>query len=162
MGATAMTKKLNRYFTIMRVVLVCMPFACLAYLGVAGVWADAQGALQASPTIAITFLSAMVQPYVALLLKLVQRRLEDGREAYALLNLVLLFVAEIMFMSWVGIIGMLLLIYLAVRQADMGPVEMLAKCKLSALVREVGGSILVLLLASICLFASIRVGFLPF
>lgn len=162
MGAAAMTKKLNRYFTIMRVVLMCMPFACLAYLGMSGVWGDAQGALQASPIIAITFLSSMAQPYVALLLKLVQRRLEDGREAYALLNLVLLFAAEMMFMSWVGVIGMLLLIYLAVRQAHMGPVEMLAGCKPGALVREAGGSVLVLLLAGVCLFASIRVGFLPF
>lgn len=152
--------KTDRYFTIVKGILIAMPFLCLAYLklGTGGTVLEAGGALAQSPAAAVTFLAAMVQPYVAFLLSLVQQRLTDERKCFALASLGLLLVAEAMLMSSVGVVGLGLLTYRASKAAQSNPIAALRQCRSGRLLFELGGCVLVLLLAGLCLFASVRLG----
>lgn len=152
--------KSDRYFTIVQGILICMPFLCLAYLklGTGGAVLEAGGALAQSPAAAVTFLAAMVQPYVAFLLSLVQKRLGDERRPYALVMLGLLLAAEAMLMSSIGVVGLSLLTWRTCKAAQSNPLRALRQCRAGRLFSEVGGSILVLLVGALCLFASVRLG----
>ncbi len=96
--------KLERYFTIVKAILFCMPFLCLGYLSL-GAGGDKQGILTASPTAAVSFLSAMVQPYPAWLIHLrARKRLADGRNLLCGLNLTaLIYRWKLMMMSTAGL-----------------------------------------------------------
>lgn len=155
--------KLSRYFTILKILLFCMPFLCLGYVGLgAGSMAlDAQSALAADPTIAVSFLTAMIQPYAAWIAILSERRLADGRTPYAVVNLTLLLAAELLMMSTVGVIGMALILWKSTRVYGCGVSEAFLTCEKRAFLREAGGNLPLLLLAGLCLFASLRLG-LPF
>lgn len=149
--------KLDRYFTIAKVILFCMPFLFLGYLRL-GAGGDQQGILTASPTAAVSFLSAMIQPYVGWLLILCQRRLADQRTVYAVCNLTALLMAELMMMSTIGVIGLGIILWKTVRVYGVSPVTAWKAAQKKRLFAEVGGSILVCLLAALCLFATLRIG----
>ncbi len=148
--------KLERYFTIVKAILFCMPFLCLGYLSL-GAGGDKQGILTASPTAAVSFLSAMVQPYAAWLIHLSQKRLADGRTCYAVLNLTALFIAELMMMSTAGIIGLGLVLWKTCRAHGTAPAAAWKTAQKSRLFAEIGGSVLVCLIAGLCLFATLRI-----
>nr|WP_297280266.1 hypothetical protein [uncultured Butyricicoccus sp.] len=152
--------KLNRWFTILKIVLFCMPFLYLGYVGIGtgGASLDSQGILSGNPTMAISFLSAMIQPYAGWILILSQRRLGDGRAPYAMVNLAFLFLAELLMMSTVGVIGFALILWRCKKHTGFGPMAAFRKIQTRRLFAEVGGSVVVLLLAGICFFASMQVG----
>ena len=152
--------KLDRWFRILQIVLFCMPFVYLAYLrvGTGGASLQDEGVLSGNPAMAVTLLAAMLQPYVGWLLMLCQRRLADGRTAYAV---TLLLIAELMTMSSVGVVGLGLILFKTVRTYGMGPSAAWRAADKKRLFAECGGSVLVLLLAGLCLFATMRLGGLP-
>lgn len=153
-------EKLNRYFTILKIVLFCMPFLCIGYVGLgAGSMAlDTGGVLVANPAMAVSFLAAMLQPYAAWIAILAERRLADGRTGWAVVNLALLLAAEAMLMSTVGVIGMALVLWKSTRVYGCGVGEAFRTCDKRAFVREAGGNLPLLALAGLCLFASLRLG----
>ena len=152
--------KLNRYFNILKLALVLMPFLCLGYLtiGAGGASLTADGVLAGNPAMAVSFLSAMIQPYAAWLVILAERRLADGRTDWAIINLSLLLAAELMLMSTVGVIGLGLILWKTSRAYGLRPTAAFRQCGKSHFVREAGGSVLVILLAGLCLFAMSRLG----
>lgn len=152
--------KLDRWFRILQIVLFCMPFVYLAYLrvGTGGASLQDEGVLSGNPAMAVTLLAAMLQPYVGWLLMLCQRRLADGRTAYAVVNMTLLLIAELMTMSSVGVVGLGLILFKTVRTCGMGPSAAWRAVSKKRLFAECGGSVLVLLLAGLCLFATMRLG----
>nr|WP_300128074.1 hypothetical protein [uncultured Butyricicoccus sp.] len=156
-------EKLNRWFTILKIVLFCMPFLYLGYVGIGtgGASLADEGVLQANPTMAVSFLSAMIQPYAAWILILSQRRLQDGRSAYAMVNLGVLLVAQLMMMSTVGVVGFALILWRCTKHTGFGPLAALRQTQPRRLFAEAGGSVVVLLLAAVCLFATVRIGALP-
>lgn len=150
----------SRLFTIVKGLLICLPFFCLAYmkLGQGSTPLAAGEVLAQHPETAVAFLSAMIQPYVAFILTLAQRRLADGREQYALINLSLLLVVEAMLMSSIGLIGVALLTYRTRKSAAMSLGGAWRACRPRHLFAEIGGSLLLLPLAFLCLFATVRTG----
>ena len=156
-------QKLSRYFTILKIVLFCMPFMCIGYLGfgAAGTALDTEGILASNPTMAVSFLAAMLQPYAAWIAILAERRLADGRTNFAIMNLTLLLVAELVLMSSISSIGMALILWKSIRTYHCGVKEAFRGCGVRDFVREAGGNIPLLALAGLCLFASLRLG-LPF
>lgn len=156
----AQDDKLSRWFTILKIVLFCMPFLYLGYIGIGtgGASLATEGVLEGNPAMAVSFLSAMIQPYAAWILILSQRRLSDGREAYAMVNLGILLVAQLMMMSSVGVIGFVLILWRCAKHTGFGPIAALRRIQPRRLFVEAGGSVLVLLLAAVCLFASVRIG----
>lgn len=153
-------EKLKRYFTILKIVLFCMPFLCMGYLGAlsGGTALDARSVLAENPTMAVSFLSAMLQPYAAWLLILSERRLADGRGQFAVVGLTLLLVAELCLMSSIGVIGMALILWKSVRYSGYGIPAAFRSCTPHSFIYEAGGTIPMLLFAGICLFASLRLG----
>lgn len=153
-------EKLNRYFTILKIVLFCMPFLCVGYLGLGagGAALDTAGILNANPAMAVSFLAAMLQPYAAWIAILAERRLADGRTNYAIMNLALLMVSETLLMSTVGVIGMALILWKSVRTYGCGIPAAFLGCGVRDFFREAGGNLPLLALAALCLFASMRLG----
>ena len=141
--------KLDRWFRILQIVLFCMPFVYLAYLrvGTGGASLQDEGVHSGNPAMAVTLLAAMLQPYVGWLLMLCQRRLADGRTPYAVVNMTLLLIAELMTMSSVGVVGLGLILFKTVRTYGMGPSAAWRAADKTRLFAECGGSVLVLLLA---------------
>lgn len=160
MQEATLDNRLNRWFMILKVVLFCMPFLYLGYIGIGlgGTKLDVQGVLADNPTMAISFLSAMLQPYVGWILILSQRRLEDDRTPYAMVNLAFLFLSELLMMSTVGVIGFTLLLWRCKKHTGFGFMAAFRKIQTRNLLAEVGGSVVVLFLASICFFASMQIG----
>lgn len=150
-------KRLDRWFTILKVVLFCMPFLYLGYVGLGTGGIDAKNVLESQPTMAISFLSAMLQPYAAWILILSRRRLEDGREAAAVLNLSVLLAAELLTMNTVGVVGFALVLWGSCKRTGLNPLTALRGVGPGRRFYEAGGSILVLLLAGLCFFASMQV-----
>ncbi len=146
-------EKLSRYFKILKIVLFCMPFLCVGYLGLGagGAALDTAGILNANPAMAVSFLAAMLQPYAAWIAILAERRLADGRTNYAIMNLALL-------MSTVGVIGMALILWKSVRTYGCGIPAAFLGCGVRDFFREAGGNLPLLALAALCLFASMRLG----
>lgn len=149
----------SRLFSVVKGVLCCLPFFCLAYLKLGQGDSLAPGDLLArQPEAAIAFLSAMLQPYVAFLLTLAQRRLADGRAHYALVNMSVLLAVEAMLMSSIGLIGVGLLVYRTRKTASLSLGASWRACRPGRLFAEAGGSLLLLPFAFLCLFATIRTG----
>lgn len=161
---TLKDEKLSRYFTILKIALFCMPFLCIGYLGLgaAGAALDTAGILNGNPTLAVSFLAAMLQPYAAWIAILSERRLADGRTNFAIVNLTLLLAAELLLMSTVGVIGMALILWKSVKTYGCGIPEAFRGCTIKSLLFEAGGNLPLLALAGLCLFASLRLGLLPF
>ncbi len=153
-------EKLNRYFYILKLVLFCMPFLCIVYLGLgAGAAAAAPTAiLNANPTMAVSFLAAMLQPFAAWLVILSERRLADGRTNWAIFNLTLLLTAEILLMNTAGTVGMALVLWKTTRIYGCGIPAAFHSCSPHDFFREAGGNLPLLTLAGLCLFASLRLG----
>ena len=152
--------KLVRYFNILKIVLFCIPFLCIGYLGLGtgGAPLSAEGILSANPALAVSFLSAMLQPYAAWLVILSERRLADGRTHYAVVSLTLLLAAELMLMSTVGAAGMALVLWKSIRTYGCGIPAAFRGCGVRDFFREAGGNLPLLALAALCLFASMRLG----
>lgn len=157
---SSLDNRLNRWFMILKIVLFCMPFLYLGYIGIGfgGAKLDVQEVLADNPSMAISFLSAMIQPYVGWILILSQRRLEDDRTPYAMINLAFLFLSELLMMSTVGVIGFTLILWRCKKYTGLGPIAAFRKIQSKNLLTEVGGSVVVLFLASVCFFASMQIG----
>ena len=149
-----------RYFNILKIVLFCMPFLCIGYLGLGtgGAPLSAEGILSANPALAVSFLSAMLQPYAAWLVILSERRLADGRTHYAVVSLTLLLAAELMLMSTVGAAGMALVLWKSIRTYGCGIPAAFRSCTVRGFFQESGSSLPLLALAGLCLFAGLRLG----
>ena len=100
----------RRIFTGVQVVLVLIPFALLGFNGIMG-GGDIQTMMQGDPVFAVTFLMAMVQPFVAWIIHFSYKHHADGDDGYALGNLIGLTCAELCLQNPLGIAGCLVLLW---------------------------------------------------
>ena len=79
-----MARKLDRYYMIVKVFLMITPFIAYLYLSLsAGMGSLAlPELLSREPKAALIFLIAMVNPYIAYLLNIAQKKLKEGDMAY--------------------------------------------------------------------------------
>ena len=147
----------KRMFTTVQVVLVLIPFALLGFNGLMG--GDIQTVMQEDAIFAVSFLIAMVQPFVAWILRFVYKHHAAGEDGYALGNLVGLLCAEICLRNMVGIIGCLLLVWRVWRKAPNGVMAAWAReRKIGGVLFDNSGALAVFLLSALCAFAAWRVG----
>lgn len=152
---------INRVFLITKVILCIIPFATLGYLymGMQEYNLTYQELLQANPVLAITFLSAMCQPFAAWLLTIAERRFDSMDYSNALVSVLLIFVAECMLKNWLGIAATAILFWLI--NKDM-PYSMEREFKESAdwksILLDASGCVVLILIAALCMFASFRLG----
>lgn len=152
------SSRLDRYYNIARVLLCLTPFVCLAYLsmGAARVGGSVSAAIGEDPKLAVMFLVSMINPFIAYLLIFMQKKLSMDA-AYAVVNLTLLIAAEVMLQNiwYVLLLGFIL--YKTKREYGLSVRESFQNALKGRFLSIISGSLVVIGLCSICLFATIRI-----
>lgn len=151
---------LDRYYNIVKVLLTLSPFVGLSYImmGATKNGTDIASAIAADPSLTVMFLVSMINPFIAYLLIFMHRRLNGGDVAYAVVNLILLVVAEAMIQNLLYIILLGFVLYKTMRTYDITIRKSLQLKLKDHFFSTISGSIVVLVLTGICLFAQIRIG----
>lgn len=152
------SSRLDRYYNIAKVLLCLTPFVCLAYLsmGAARVGGSVSAAIGEDPKLAVMFLVSMINPFIAYLLIFMQKKLSMDA-AYAVVNLTLLIVAEIMLQNVWYILLLGFILYKTLREHELTVKESFRKAWRGNFLSIISGSLVVIGLCSVCLFATIRI-----
>lgn len=152
-------------FKIMKVICCLMPIFCLGYFmtfaGSMSFSAIDSGILEQQPALAVVLLISMLCPYIAYILNVTENDLLDSKFEYAMMNIIILFAAALLMKNIVLCIGFSLGIHSLLKDKSMRfnqLVGMIKQVKLAEGLKETGGSLIVLALSSICLFAMLRLG----
>lgn len=152
-------KRTARLFTIVQVVFCVAPLLNLAYLWLmAGAQGDFEAIISANPLITVAFLTAMIQPFVAYLVGYSAKLIKTERAQYAVLNLLLLFIAEALMRNLIGMIGTGLLFYQVLRSHAFSLKACFGENGAGAALRITGGALAVLPLAALCGFVLLQLG----
>ena len=151
-------KSIEKYYTIAKVLLTISPIVCVLYLNVGSISVGKSilNVIQEDPKL-LMFLSTMSNPFIAYLLIFMQRRIEEKDIAYAVVNLAILVIAQIMFQNIVFIAILGLLLYKMLKTYNVSLKECFREKFKNQFFLTISGAIVVIFIASICLFASIRI-----
>ena len=151
-------QKLNRYFLITKAFLAITPLICYLYVSlIASMNAMTfQEVLSQNPSVTVLFLIAMMNPYVAYLVQLIQKYLEKGNHQFVVMNMFLLLVAEAITMNVFYMMMLLYTFYRAIKYYDIQVVNTFQSSTIKQAFYDGGGSLLVMLISCISLFATIR------
>lgn len=151
-------QRLNRYFMITKVFLAITPLICYLYISLKASMnaMTFQEILVKDPTITIVFLIAMLNPYIAYLVGLIQNNLTKGNTKFAIINMALLLVAQAITMNAFYFTMLLYVFYRAVRYYKIQVFPTIKSSTIKQTLYNGGGSLLVMLISCISLFATIR------
>lgn len=154
------TNTVDRIFMIIRVLLAVSPFIALAYLSVdtAKYGGSLQSILQSNPQFTVMFLVAMINPFIAYLLGYLKNHLDSGDYGYAVVNLGLMMIAEVMLQNFIYVLVLAFLTYQCIKTYQIPVKDSIAKSFKNHFLRDISGSLVVLAFAGICLFAMIQIG----
>ncbi len=151
---------MKRVFTWSKVLLCVYPFIALFYMrniaSMAGT--GMQESLQANPILAVTFLSAMLQPFAAWLLTIVERRVNTLDYADALTCLGIICAAECLLKNWLGIIGCAILFYLVAKEMPYSFKKEFSTADRGEIFKDAMGPVVLTLLSVFVFFVSSRIG----
>ena len=153
----AVNSSIERIFTILKVLLAVSPFMALGYLtakGTAG--ANLQTILSQNPHYTVMFLVAMVNPFIAYLLGFLQQHLNKADYGYAVVNMALMIVAEVMLQNFLYVAALAFLLYKTVKTYQIPVKDSVEKSLKNHFLRDISGSIVVLIFAGICMFAMLQ------
>lgn len=148
---------IERIFTIIKVLLAVSPFMALGYLtakGTAG--ANLQTILSQNPQYTVMFLVAMVNPFIAYLLGFLQEHLNKADYGYAVANMALMIIAEIMLQNFLYVAVLAFLLYKIIKTYQIPVKESIQDTLKGHVLRDISGSIVVLVFAGICMFAMLQ------
>ena len=145
-------KKLNRYFMITKVFLALTPLICYLYISLKASMnaMSFQEVLSQDPSITVIFLIAMLNPYIAYLVQLIQKNLIKGNIKFAIINMALLLIAQALTMN------LFYVFYRAIQYYDIPVLKSIKSSTIKQALYNGGGSLLVMLISCISLFATIR------
>ncbi len=151
---------LNKYYNIAKVLLILAPFMSLMYLSMvsARIGFSILQAIQQDPKLTILFLVSMINPFIAYLLIFIQRKIDDyGDVSYAVTNLVMFTIAEIMLQNilYISLFGFIL--YKTLKTYKVTIKDSFKEKLSDGFLMTISGSLIVIALAGICLFATIRI-----
>ncbi len=151
-------KKLNRYFTIAKVFLAITPLLCYLYVSLkASMFGITfQQLLVQDPGTTVIFLIAMLNPYIAYLVQIVQKKLEDGNNKYACINMGLLLFAQALTMNVFYFMILAYVFYCAKKYYNLEILSTMKKVSIKQSFLFGGGSMIVIGFSAISLFATIR------
>ncbi len=157
---TKKNTKLDRYYNIAKVLLALSPFVALAYISMnaAKMGTTIAAAVGQNPNMTVMFLVAMINPFIAYLLIFAHNKIEQRDSAYAVVNLVFLIVAEIMLENMIYILLLGFILYQTMNAGNTTIKESFQTKLQNHFLSTVSGSLVVIVLAGICLFARIRIG----
>lgn len=150
----------RRFFVGVEILLVVAPFAGLAVAGSLNLDAEGVSSLRdlmvRDPRFMVSFLAACVQPFAAYIVHIAYRHYRDGDGGYALGNLVGVLCAEMLMQSIPGVAGLALLLWRVWRPAAPEGAAWRRRRGVGGTIADVSGSVVVVLLAAVCAFASWR------
>jgi uncharacterized membrane protein YecN with MAPEG domain len=100
----------------------------------------------------------MINPFIVYLLIFIHRKVNEGDVAYAVVNLVLLAVSELMLENVIYVILLGFILYKTTNSYGITIKESFQKKRSDHFLSTISGSSVVILLCGICLFARIRIG----
>ncbi len=152
-------EKLNKQFTLAKVLLAITPAIAYLYVSMraAVLSKPLQEILTSDPTIAIMFLVAMINPYIAYLLGLVQKKLKEKDYHFAVTNMIFLMIGQALTMN---VFYFCVVFYLFYRMVTIYKIDSKAVIKSSTLKRSLymgGGGLIVIGISAVCMFASLQI-----
>lgn len=152
------SKKMNRYFTIAKVFLAITPFIGYLYLSLraSSMSITLQEVLTKEPSVAIIFLMAMLNPYIAYLLDLMQKKLQQDEHQFACINMVLLLISQAIVMNSFYFMMLAIVFYKAIKFYDIEIFKTIKQFTIKQSLLLGGGSFIVMFFSSVCLFATLR------
>lgn len=152
-------KYLNKYYNMAKVLLILSPFMSLIYLSMnsSQIGLSLSQVIQQDPKLTILFLVSMINPFIAYLLIFIQRKIEASDVKYAVTNLVMFIVAELLLRNTLYVILFGFILYKTLKVYNVTIKESFKDKLKDGLLMTISGSLVVISLASICLFATIRI-----
>lgn len=148
----------DKYFRIAKIFLTLTPILCLVYMTAFG---GARGLsvtelIRSEPAMAVAFLTAMLNPFAAYLLGYAQRKAETGDYAYAAANVMSLIAIELILMNLVYAVMLAALLVCLRKDRGLSLGGIMKQYRFKHLLYDISGSLVMLPVAGLCLFAQLR------
>ena len=150
---------INKYYNIAKILLAISPCMSLMYLSMesAKLGISLAEVIGQDPNQTVMFLVSMINPFIAYLLTFIQKKIENNDVKYAIVNLVMFMVAEILLMNLLYVILFGVILYKTLRAYNVTIKDSFKEKLQKGFLMTVSGSLVVIFLAGICLFATIRI-----
>lgn len=152
-------EKVERYFIITKIFLAVTPLLAYAYVSYLSTsqGLTLQELLALDPSITIAFIISMLNPYVAYLLDLVEKKLKDRDYLFVVTNMILLLIAQAMTLNLFYFMMVAVVFYKTIKVYKIDIRQVLQQLNLKNTFVMGGGSAIVVSLSTICLLASIQI-----
>ena len=150
---------INKYYNIAKILLAISPCMSLMYLSTesAKLGISLAEVIGQDPNQTVMFLVSMINPFIAYLLIFIQKKIDNNDVKYAIVNLVMFMVAEILLMNLLYVILFGVILYKTLRAYNVTIKDSFKEKLGKGFFMTVSGSLVVIFLAGICLFATIRI-----
>ena len=150
---------INKYYNIAKILLVLSPCMSLMYLSMesAKLGISLAEVIGQDPNQTVMFLVSMINPFIAYLLIFIQKKIDNDDVKYAIVNLVMFMVAEILLMNLLYVILFGVILYKTLKSYNVTIKDSFKEKLGKGFFMTVSGSLVVIFLAGICLFATIRI-----
>ena len=150
---------INKYYNIAKILLAISPCMSLMYLSMesAKLGISLAEVIGQDPNQTVMFLVSMINPFIAYLLIFIQKKIDNNDVKYAIVNLVMFMVAEILLMNLLYVILFRVILYKTLRAYNVTIKDSFKEKLGKGFFMTVSGSLVVIFLAGICLFATIRI-----
>lgn len=150
---------LKKYYNIAKILLILNPFMSLLYLYMQStkMAISIPQLIQQDPKFTILFLVSMINPFIAYLLIFVQNRINENDISYGVINIVMFIIAEILLQNILYIILFGIILYKTLKVYNVSIKDSFQKKLKDKFLMSISGSLVVIGLACICLFATIRI-----
>lgn len=150
---------LNKYYTITKILLTITPFVALMYLSMQSIkfGTSFMDLIRLEPRFNILFLVSMINPFIAYLLIFIQRKIEEEDISYAVVNIVIFILSEILLQNILYVALFVFLLYKTLKTYNITIKDSFKDKFKNKFLMTISGSLVVFGLACICLFATIRI-----
>lgn len=150
---------INKYYNIAKILLVLSPCMSLMYLSMesAKLGISLAEVIGQDSKQTVMFLVSMINPFIAYLLIFIQKKIDNNDVKYAIVNLVMFMVAEILLMNLLYVILFGVILYKTLKSYNVTIKDSFKEKLGKGFFMTVSGSLVVIFLAGICLFATIRI-----
>lgn len=150
---------INKYYNIAKILLAISPCMSLMYLSMesAKLGISLAEVIGQDPNQTVMFLVSMINPFIAYLLIFIQKKIDNNDVKYAIVNLVMFMVAEILLMNLLYVILFGVILYKTLKAYNVTIKDSFKEKLGKGFFMTVSGSLVVIFLAGICLFATIRI-----
>ncbi|MEE0932434.1 MAG: hypothetical protein U0L64_05345 [Clostridium sp.] len=150
---------LNKFYNLAKLLLMLTPFISFIYLTMeaTSIGISMQELIQQDSNFTILLLVSMINPFIAYLLVFIQKKIEDNDVSYAITNLVMFMIAEVLLQNTLYIILFGVILYKTSKVYNISVKDSFKEKLKDKFLMNISGSLVVIGLACICLFATIRI-----